>query len=72
MDCQLLPAAIILVTFGVISLFFRDVLWQINAESLRSKGIKAIERTDDWEDTVSFFGVMALVLGLSILAIALC
>jgi hypothetical protein len=54
---------IFLRTLGLLSIFVKDIMWEITAWGNQLKGI-ASERTENWETMTSIAGVVYVVLAL--------
>ena len=58
--------SIILLTFGLLSLFAKDIMWELTAWGNKINGI-ASERTDTWDTMTSISGVALVIMGLILL-----
>jgi hypothetical protein len=47
-DVSILFLSLVALTFGILSIFRKDIIWKIYRWNMRSEGIKDIERTPEW------------------------
>jgi hypothetical protein len=61
-------AAIMLIGWGLVCIFGRDLVWELKQFDRRADGLVS-ERTPEWEGMTAAGGVVAILLGLVPLAI---
>lgn len=56
-------AAIMLIGWGLVCIFGRDLVWELRQHSSRAAGLVS-ERTPEWEGMTAVGGVVAIILGI--------